>query len=160
MSYRIGQGYDAHRFAPGRKFVLGGVVIPGERGLDGHSDADVLTHAIADAILGALGEGDIGRHFPPGDTKWKGADSVVLLKMVMEIAERRKARVVNVDSTLILEEPKIAPYAGEMKKRLGSALSIDPGLVSIKATSNEGLGSLGRGDGAAAHAVVLLEIVD
>ncbi len=158
MSFRIGLGYDIHRFAAGRKLVLGGVAIPFEKGLDGHSDADVLAHAVCDAVLGALGEGDIGRHFPPGDPAWKDADSIVLLGKVMEIAARRNARVVNVDATLILEAPKIAPHAEAMRDALGKALGIDAALVSIKATTNETLGSLGRGEGAAAHAVVLMEL--
>lgn len=158
MSFRIGMGYDVHRFAAGRKLVLGGVTIPFEKGLDGHSDADVLTHAICDALLGALGEGDIGRHFPPGDPEWKDADSIALLGKVMEIVAGRKARVVNVDATLILEAPKIAPHAEAMRAKLGKALGVAPELVSIKATTNETMGSIGHGEGAAAHAVVLLEL--
>jgi len=158
MSFRVGLGYDAHRFAAGRPLVLGGVAIPSEKGLDGHSDADVLTHAICDAVLGALAEGDIGRHFPPGDPRWKDADSLDLLGRVMEIAAARKAQVVNVDATLILETPKIAPHADAMRAALAGVLGVGVSRVSIKATTNETMGSLGRGEGAAAHAVVLLEL--
>lgn len=158
MSFRIGVGYDAHRFAPGRRLVLGGVVIPHPQGLLGHSDADVLSHAIADAILGALAEGDLGRHFPPGVPEWKDISSLVLLDNVMEIARARHARVVNVDSTLVLEAPRIAPHVAAMREALGRALDLPAGAVSVKATTNEGLGAVGRGEGAAAHAVVLLEM--
>lgn len=158
MGYRIGQGYDAHRLAAGRRLVLGGVEIPHDRGLLGHSDADVLTHAITDALLGALGDGDLGRHFPPDDPAWKDASSLVLLAQVMQRVRRRGGRVVNVDATLVLEAPKVAPYAAAMRQALGEVLGLDPGLVSIKATTNEGLDAVGRGEGAVAHAVVLLEM--
>jgi 2-C-methyl-D-erythritol 2,4-cyclodiphosphate synthase len=158
VSYRIGIGYDAHRFAPGRKLVLGGVEIPHSVGLDGHSDADVLCHAIADAILGALAEGDLGRHFPPESAEWKGASSLVLLSKVMDVARRRGARVVNVDSTLLLEAPRIARFADAMREALGRVLNVPSDAVSIKATTNEGLDAVGRGQGAAAHAIVLLDL--
>ena len=160
MSFRIGFGYDAHAFEAGRTLVLGGVVIHFDRGLAGHSDADVLTHAIADAILGALAEGDLGRHFPPGDPAWKDASSLVLLEMVMQRARRRGAAVVNVDTTLILEAPKIAPHAPAMKAALAPILGVGTERVSIKATTNEGLDAVGRGEGALAHAVVLLQLED
>jgi 2-C-methyl-D-erythritol 2,4-cyclodiphosphate synthase len=158
MTFRIGFGYDAHRFKAGRPLMLGGVAIPFEMGLEGHSDADVLTHAIADAILGALGDGDIGQHFPPGDPNWKDAASLKLLAHVMVWAKSRKATVVNVDATLVLEAPKIAPHAAAMRKAIGEVLGIPAERVSIKATTSEGMGAVGRGEGAVAHAVVLLEL--
>jgi 2-C-methyl-D-erythritol 2,4-cyclodiphosphate synthase len=158
VSYRIGTGYDAHRMVPGRKLVLGGVMIPHSKGLEGHSDADVLCHAIADAILGALAEGDIGRHFPPGDPEWKDVSSLVLLERVMGIAAARKARLVNVDTTLVLEEPRVAPHAEAIRQTLGSVLGLPVSAVSIKATTNEGLDAAGRGEAAFAHAVVLLKM--
>jgi 2-C-methyl-D-erythritol 2,4-cyclodiphosphate synthase len=158
MSYRIGMGYDAHRLVSGRPLVLGGVRIPHDCGLDGHSDADVLCHAIADALLGALAEGDLGVHFPPGQAEWKNVSSLVILEKVMEIVRRRGARVVNVDSTLILEEPKIAPYAAQMRAAVARTLGVDSAAVSVKATSNEKMDAVGHGEGAAAHAVVLLEM--
>jgi len=158
MTHRIGFGYDAHRFKAGRPLMLGGVAIPFDMGLDGHSDADVLTHAIADAILGALGDGDIGQHFPPGDPTWKDAASLKLLAHVMTWARSRKAVVVNVDATLVLEAPKIAPHAAAMRKALAEVLGVSVDRVSIKATTNEGMGAVGRGEGAVAHAVVLLEL--
>lgn len=158
MSNRIGIGYDAHRFEPGRRLVLGGVEIPHAAGLAGHSDADVLTHAIADAILGALAEGDLGRHFPPGDPAWKDASSLHLLEKVMEIARRRRARPVNVDATLVMEAPPVAPHAPAMRRALSGPLGLPVERISIKATTNEGLDAVGRGEGAVAHAVVLMEV--
>lgn len=158
MSFRVGIGYDAHRFAAGRRLVLGGVDIPHEAGLLGHSDADVLSHAIGDAILGALGEGDLGRHFPPGDPKWKDASSVELLRRIMDIARARGARVINVDAALVLEAPKVAPHVPAMRIALAGALGVAESRVSIKATTNEGMDAVGRGEGAVAHAVVLLEL--
>lgn len=158
MSHRIGIGYDAHRFEAGRRLMLGGVEIPHPAGLAGHSDADVLIHAIADAILGALAEGDIGRHFPPGAPEWKDASSLVLLGHVMQIARRRNARVVNVDATLVMEAPKVAPHAPAMRQALAGPLGLSPDRISIKATTNEGLDAVGRGEGAVAHAVVLMEV--
>lgn len=158
MSLRIGTGYDVHRLVAGRPLVLGGVTIPFEKGLDGHSDADVLCHAIGDAILGALAEGDLGRHFPPGDPDWHGISSLTLLERIRAIAERRGATVVNVDAMLILEAPKIAPHVAAMCGNIARALGAGAGQVSVKATTNEGLGWIGRGEGAAAQAVVLLEL--
>lgn len=156
---RIGFGYDVHRFAEDRPLVIGGIVIPSERGLDGHSDADVLLHAIADAILGALALGDIGSHFPDTDTKWKGADSVVLLRAVTGLARERGWEVTNVDSTLVMEAPKIRPYVDAMRARTAEALGVETSQVSIKATTSERMGFVGTGEGAAAYAVVLLHPV-
>jgi 2-C-methyl-D-erythritol 2,4-cyclodiphosphate synthase len=151
MSIRVGIGYDSHRFAPGRRLILGGVEIPHERGLDGHSDADALTHAVIDALLGAAGQGDIGRRFPPGDERWRGADSVGLLGTV--VAEL-PGTVVNVDATMICEEPRLGPHRAAIGARLGEVTGAP---VSVKATSNEGMGAIGRGEGIAALAVALLE---
>jgi 2-C-methyl-D-erythritol 2,4-cyclodiphosphate synthase len=154
---RIGFGYDAHRLMAGRKLVLGGVTIPSAKGLDGHSDADVLCHAVADAVLGALAKGDIGYYFPPTDPRWKGLSSLVLLEWIMtNLAEH--ARIVNVDATLVVEAPRISEWAVEMKKNLARVLDISASAVSIKATTNEGMGAVGRGEGIVAHAVVLLEM--
>ena len=158
MSLRIGTGYDVHRLVAGRPLVLGGVTIPFEKGLEGHSDADVLCHAIGDAILGALAEGDLGRHFPPGDPEWHGISSLTLLERIRAIAARRGATVVNIDAMLILEAPKIAPHVAAMCTNIARALGCAPEQVSVKATTNEGLGWIGRGEGAAAQAVVLLEL--
>lgn len=158
MSFRVGIGYDAHRLVPGRRLVLGGIEIPHETGLLGHSDADVLSHAIGDALLGALGEGDLGRHFPPGDPEWKDASSLELLGRIMDIVRGRGGRIVNVDATLVLESPKVAPHAPAMRAALARALGVDDARISIKATTNEGLDAVGRGEGAVAHAVVLLEL--
>jgi 2-C-methyl-D-erythritol 2,4-cyclodiphosphate synthase len=152
---RVGFGYDSHRFAEGRKLILGGVEIPFERGLAGHSDADVLCHAIIDAILGALGLGDIGSHFPDTDPKWRDAVSVELLKYTVEMAKLNGYVVSWVDSTVIAERPKLAGYMGMMKSALSRA-GISPGLISIKAKTNEGMGFTGRGEGMAACAVCLL----
>jgi 2-C-methyl-D-erythritol 2,4-cyclodiphosphate synthase len=150
---RIGFGYDSHRFTEGRRLVLGGVEIPHELGLSGHSDADVLVHAMMDSILGALGAGDIGTHFPDADPAYKDASSLDLLARVLDMAAREGYRVAWVDTTLICEQPKLAPHMEAMKARLAAA-----GLrgVSIKATTNEGMGAIGRGEGMAAYAVCLL----
>lgn len=160
MTLRIGQGYDVHRLAPGRRLVLGGEEIPFERGLDGHSDADVLLHALTDAVLGAAGLGDLGTHFPPGDPEWKDAESVGLLSIAVGKAAAAGFRVVNCDLTLIAEAPKLAPYRERIRARLARVLGVEPGAVGLKATTNEGLGALGRGEGIAAFAVVLLETRD
>ena len=149
---RIGLGYDSHPFAPGGPVVLGGVEIPHGRGLEGHSDADALAHAITDAILGAAGLGDMGKHFPPGDERWAGADSVEMLEAVIDLID---GRVVNVDSTVICEEPKIAPHRERMEARLSAAVGAP---VSVKATTNEGMGFVGRGEGVACLAVALVEL--
>lgn len=157
MDLRVGQGYDVHRLVPGRKLILGGEEIPFDRGLEGFSDADVLLHALGDAILGAAGLGDLGSHFPPGDPQWKDADSVELLEKIRELAKAEGLRVVNCDLTLVAEEPKIAPYGESIRRRIAGVLAIDFSAVGLKATTNEGLGSIGRGEGMAALAVALLE---
>ncbi len=154
---RVGTGFDVHRFAGGRKLVLGGVEIPFDKGLLGHSDADVLLHAIADAILGALGEDDIGVHFPDTDAAIKDIDSTVILARIAALAGERGYRIVNVDSVVIAERPKIAPYRPAMKERIAAILSIGPEMVGIKGKTTEGLGFAGRGEGIAAQAVVLVE---
>lgn len=155
--FRSGIGYDAHRFGEGRKLVLGGVEIPHPRGLEGHSDADVLTHAIADALLGAVGEHDIGHHFPNTDESLRGISSLEILRRVGEILRAANYRVVNVDATLIAEAPKIGPHLAAMRSKLAAALEIDPGRVGIKATTNEGMGAIGRGEGMSAMAVASVE---
>jgi 2-C-methyl-D-erythritol 2,4-cyclodiphosphate synthase len=154
---RIGHGYDSHRFAAGRRLILGGVEIPHERGLDGHSDADAVAHAVTDALLGAAGLGDIGRHFPPTDIQWKDADSLKLLAAVVRLLEGRNYQVVNVDVTVVTEAPKIGPYAAAMQQKVAAVLGIAPDHVSIKGKSNEGLGWIGRGEGLACHAVALID---
>ncbi|MGH2964272.1 MAG: 2-C-methyl-D-erythritol 2,4-cyclodiphosphate synthase [Solirubrobacterales bacterium] len=152
MSVRVGVGYDAHRFESGRRLVLGGVEIPHERGLGGHSDADVLIHAAIDAILGAAGEGDLGTLFPPDEEQWRDADSLDLLTVALA---RVPGRVMNLDATLICEEPPIDPHRAEMQRNIGEALSAG---VSVKATTNERMGWIGRGEGIACVAVVLLDL--
>lgn len=154
---RCGIGYDAHRLVAGRKLILGGVEIPHSLGLEGHSDADVICHAIADALLGAIGETDIGHHFPNTDESIRGISSIAILERVTQVLEKQNARAVNVDTTLIAETPKIAPHIPEMRKRLALALQLPESRVSIKATTNEGLGTIGRGEGMAAMAVASVE---
>lgn len=154
---RIGHGYDVHRLVPGRALILGGVDIPWEYGLLGHSDADVLTHAVMDALLGAAGLGDIGHLFPDSDPAYAGADSLVLLGQVMERLDRAGLRVGNVDATLLAQRPKLAPHIPAMRANLARVLGVDPGRVNVKATTEEGLGFTGAGEGMAAHAVCLLE---
>jgi len=156
MRLRIGQGYDIHRLVPGRRLVLGGEEIPHELGLEGHSDADVLLHALGDALLGAAGLGDLGTYFPPADERWRGASSLHLLELILERVRERGFRVINVDLTLLAEKPRLAPYRDRIRARLAGALGIDAGDVGLKATTNEGLGAIGRGEGIAALAVVLL----
>jgi 2-C-methyl-D-erythritol 2,4-cyclodiphosphate synthase len=153
---RIGHGYDVHRLVEGRKLIMGGVDIPWNLGLLGHSDADVLLHAIADAILGALGEGDIGRHFPDTDAAYKGADSLKLLSQVMRLAESRGYRLGNLDATIIAQQPKMAPHITTMRTNIASVLNTTMEQVNVKATTEEGLGFSGRGEGISAHAVVLM----
>ncbi|MCG0238233.1 MAG: 2-C-methyl-D-erythritol 2,4-cyclodiphosphate synthase [Firmicutes bacterium] len=153
---RVGIGYDAHRLVPGRPLVLGGVTIPSEVGLEGHSDADVLTHAVMDALLGAAGLRDIGHHFPDTDPALAGAYSLGLLARVRGLLQEQGWRPVNIDATLIAERPRIAPYREAMRNHLAQALGLAPGDVSLKATTNEGLGALGRGEGIAAIAVALI----
>lgn len=154
---RVGVGYDSHRFEAGRRLILGGVEIPFERGLAGHSDADVVAHAITDALLGAAGLGDIGAHFPPSDPKWKDADSVELLRSVSARLARHGFRGINVDVTVVCEAPRLGPHVTAMRERLAGAIGLEAPAVSIKATSNEGMGWIGRGEGVAALAVVLIE---
>ncbi|MBR2343430.1 MAG: 2-C-methyl-D-erythritol 2,4-cyclodiphosphate synthase [Clostridia bacterium] len=156
-SFRIGHGYDVHRLVPERKLILGGAEIPFHLGLLGHSDADVLLHAIADALLGAVALGDIGKHFPDTDEKYKGASSVHLLASVAELLAEHGATVVNIDATVILQMPKIAPFIEKMRENIAFALGIDKDCVSVKATTEEGLGFTGLGEGIAAHAVALVE---
>ena len=154
---RIGHGYDVHRLVEGRKLILGGVDIPWEKGLLGHSDADVLTHAVMDALLGAAGLGDIGRHFPDTDPAYAGADSLVLLDHVVGLLRARGWKVGNVDATILAQRPKLAPHIGKMGENLAVHMGVAPGLVNVKATTEEGLGFTGAGEGIAAHAVCLLE---
>jgi 2-C-methyl-D-erythritol 2,4-cyclodiphosphate synthase len=154
---RCGIGYDTHRLMAGRKLILGGVEIPHARGLDGHSDADVLSHAIADALLGAIGEKDIGHHFPNSDETIRGISSLEILRRVKTLLDQKQARAINVDGTLIAEVPKIAPHIPAMKKQIASALDLEESRVSIKATTNEGLGAIGRGEGMAAMAIATVE---
>jgi len=156
--HRSGIGYDVHRFAEGRPLILGGVEIPHDKGLDGHSDADVLSHAIADAVLGALGLNDIGYYFPPSDDSIKGISSLVILEKVRELAAEKSARINNIDSTLITEQPKILPHVEAMKISLSAALGIESDQVGVKATTNELMGCIGRGEGIAAMAVASVEI--
>ena len=154
---RIGHGYDVHRLTEGRKLILGGVEIPFERGLLGHSDADVLTHAVMDALLGAAGLGDIGRLFPDTDPAYAGADSLVLLDAVMERLRAAGYRVGNVDATVLAQRPKLAPHIPAMRDNLASRMGVTPDRVNVKATTEEKLGFTGAGEGMAAHAVCLLE---
>jgi len=153
---RIGHGYDVHRLVEGRKLIMGGVDIPHEKGLLGHSDADVLLHAIADAILGALGEGDIGRHFPDTDPAFKGADSLKLLAHVMTMADERGYVLGNLDATIIAQCPKMAPHIPVMCDNIARVLNSTAGQVNVKATTEEGLGFTGSGEGISAHAVVVI----
>jgi 2-C-methyl-D-erythritol 2,4-cyclodiphosphate synthase len=157
MTIRIGQGFDFHPLMEGRKLILGGVEIPYERGLGGHSDADVVAHALANAILGALGEGDLGRHFPDSDPRYKGADSLMLLGEVWKLASDRGFKLGNADLTIFAQKPKLAPHLDQMRLNLARALDADSKLLNVKASSPEGLGALGRGDGMAAAAIVVLE---
>jgi 2-C-methyl-D-erythritol 2,4-cyclodiphosphate synthase len=154
---RIGHGYDVHRLVAGRRLILGGVDIPFETGLLGHSDADVLLHAISDAILGAIGEGDIGRHFPDTDPAYKGASSLLLLGQVMALANSMGYRVGNVDATIVAQRPKLAPYISRMVENIAGALGCEATRVNVKATTTEELGFAGRQEGIAAYSVALLE---
>src|SRR5690349_17050001 len=153
---RIGQGFDSHALVSGRKLVIGGVDIPHDKGLAGHSDADVLIHALCDALLGAAGLGDIGRHFPDSDARYKGIDSRKLLREVAQLLARNKLRVVNVDATIIAEAPKMAPHIPAMRANLAADLGIEADCVNVKAKTAEKLGFVGRGEGIAAQAVALL----
>lgn len=156
---RVGTGYDSHRFDPDRPLVIGGVTIPDHPGLTGHSDGDAVAHAVIDAVLGAAGAGDVGRHFPPSDDRWKGADSIDLLRRAAQVLVERGFRVVNVDVTVVCETPKIGPHAEAMCGRLSEALGIASDAVSVKGKTNEGMGWIGRGEGVAVHAVALVEPV-
>lgn len=157
--FRIGQGYDVHQLVEGRPLIIGGVNIPYEKGLLGHSDADVLLHTVADASLGAIGEGDIGRHFPDTDPKFKDADSAVLLEHVWKLVKQKGYRLGNIDCTIIAQKPKMAPYIEEIRQRIADLLEGDVDQVNVKATTTEKLGFTGRGEGIAALAVILLEKV-
>jgi len=158
MGFQVGIGYDIHRKLEGRPLVLGGVTIRSDWGLEGHSDADVLLHAIGDALLGAAALGDLGRHFPPGDPRWKDASSLELLRLIRALLAGRGATVVNVDVTVVAEAPKIAPLREAMCLNIAQALRIGAGQVSVKATTNETLGALGRGEGVAALAIAMVEV--
>ncbi|MEB3250416.1 MAG: 2-C-methyl-D-erythritol 2,4-cyclodiphosphate synthase [Merismopediaceae bacterium] len=153
---RIGNGYDIHRLVEGRSLILGGVTIPHHLGLLGHSDADVLTHAIMDALLGALSLGDIGHYFPPTDPQWAGADSLVLLKQVYGLVTDQGWAIGNLDNVIVAEQPKLKPHLETMKKTLAQVLNLDPDQIGIKATTNEKLGPVGREEGIAAYSVALL----
>jgi 2-C-methyl-D-erythritol 2,4-cyclodiphosphate synthase len=157
---RIGHGFDVHRLVPDRPLVLGGVTIPYEYGLLGHSDADVLLHAVADAILGALGLGDIGRYFPDTDATYKGVDSMMLLDHVIGLADARGFRISNLDTTVVAQRPKLAPYVAQMVTNLAKVCQVPSGCVNVKATTTEQLGFTGRGEGISAHAVVLMATSD
>lgn len=154
---RIGHGYDVHKLVEGRRLIIGGVEIPYEKGLLGHSDADVLIHAVMDALLGAAGLYDIGRHFPDSNEEYKGADSKVLLKKCMELIGDKGYSVINIDCTIIAQRPKMLPYIEEMKNNISKVLKIDRNQVNVKATTEEGLGFTGNGEGISAHAVCLID---
>lgn len=154
---RVGFGYDVHKFAVGRKLMLGGVEIKHSKGLAGHSDADVLLHSICDALLGAAGLNDIGHYFPNTDPKWKNVSSLVLLKECYRLLKKKKFKIVNIDSTILLEEPRISPYITEMKKNICNTLDITRGQLSIKSTTSEGLGFIGRKQGCSAYTICSLK---
>lgn len=156
-NFRIGHGYDVHRLVEGRRLILGGVEIEHTMGLLGHSDADVLVHAVMDSLLGAAGLGDIGRHFPDTDEEYRGISSITLLNRVADLLKRNNFSVVNIDATLIMQKPKVAPYINRMKENIAFALNIDSSLVNIKATTEERLGFTGREEGVSAHSVSILE---
>jgi len=153
---RVGIGYDVHRLVEGRKLILGGVEIPFDRGLLGHSDADVLSHAIGDALLGAAGLGDLGSHFPDTEPKWKGVSSLKILTQIRDLLTGQNFRVEYVDSVIVMDEPKIKPFIPQMRENIAHVLAVPVARISIKATTNEGLGFVGKGEGVAAHAVALL----
>lgn len=156
---RSGIGYDIHRFADGLKLILGGVEIAHARGLEGHSDADVLSHAIADALLGAISAGDIGQHFPNTDESIRGMSSIEILRRVAKMLAEKNARVLNIDATVIAEAPKLAPHAPEMRQNIAAAIGVSESNLSVKATTNEKLGPIGRGEGIAAIAIATVEII-
>jgi len=155
--FRIGQGFDVHQLTEGRPMIIGGIHIPHEKGLAGHSDADVLLHTITDACLGAIGEGDIGKHYPDTDPAFKDADSAKLLELVWELVKKRGYELVNADCTIIAQKPKMAPYIDQMKERIAEILETDIERINVKATTTEKLGFTGRGEGIASQAVVLLQ---
>ena len=155
--YRIGNGYDVHRLIKGRKLILGGVDIPHGLGLDGHSDADVLCHALCDSLLGASGAGDLGKYFPDTDNKWKGVSSLVLLEKSGELVAERGFQITNIDTTIVAQQPKIGPHIKSMTTNISNTLKIDPTQINIKATTTERLGFTGREEGIAAYAVALLQ---
>jgi len=157
---RVGIGYDIHRLERGLPLVLGGVTLAHDRGPVAHSDGDVLAHAVGDALLGGLGLGDLGAHFPDTDARWRGASSLSILEAIREMIRGRGARLVNVDATLIAEAPPVGPHVAAMKENLGRALGVEPGRISVKATTNERLGAIGREEGIAAVAVALMEVSD
>ena len=157
---RVGIGYDVHPLVEGRKLFLGGIELVHDKGLEGHSDADVLIHALADAVLGALGAGDIGHHFPNTDERWRGVSSLVFLEQIRDMLKERGAVLENVDASVIAEAPKIAPHLEKMKAKIGGALGIPPARVNLKATTNEKLGFAGRGEGIAAMAVACVTLPD
>lgn len=159
MGYRIGSGVDYHQLAEGRKLMIGGVHIPHPKGAVGHSDADVLLHAICDALLGAAALGDIGLHFPDTDDRYKGIDSKILLRETVELVKKNGYRLVNIDSTLCLQEPKIKPFVAEMQRTIAATAGVTERDVSIKATTTEGMGFVGRKEGLVAYATVLLETI-
>jgi len=153
----VGIGFDAHRFAPDRRLVLGGVEVPFPLGLSGHSDADVLVHAVIDALLGAAGAGDIGTYFPDDDPRWRGASSLLLLEEAVRIARRAGWRPYNCDAVVVCERPRLSPHVRRMKANVARALGVDEGMVNVKATTTEGMGFTGRGEGIAAYAVVMVQ---
>ena len=155
--YRIGNGYDVHRLVEGRKLILGGVNIPHSLGLDGHSDADVLCHALCDSLLGASGAGDLGKHFPDTDDQWKGVSSLVLLEETEKIVAARGYQITNIDTTIVAQQPKLAPHIQAMTSNIAESLKIHPNQINIKATTTEKLGFTGREEGISAYAVVLLK---
>lgn len=157
---RIGHGYDVHALVYGRKLIIGGVEIPFEKGLMGHSDADVLAHAVADAVLGAAALGDIGKHFPDNDLRYRNADSIMLLSQVQELIKGKGYRIGNIDATIIAERPKLSVYIEQMRLNIAAALNAEGSQISVKATTEEGLGFSGKGEGIAAHAVVLIEKIE
>ena len=156
MSLRIGHGFDTHRLVPGRPLLLGGVVVPSDRGLEGHSDGDCVLHAVCDALLGAAAAGDMGQHFPSNDTRWKGASSRVFVEEVARVLHDSGYVVENVDVTVVAQAPALAPHLGRMRETLSSLLGVPQDAVSVKAKSTDGLGSIGRGEGIAAQAIALL----
>ena len=153
---KIGHGFDSHRLGPGRPLILGGVLIPHDRGLEGYSDGDVLSHAVASAILGALGKGDLGTHFPSSDTKFEGMSSLGILRQLISLLDIESLQLSNLDATVIAEEPRLAPFRDKMEGQISQSLNVSLTRINVKITSTDGLGAIGKGEGIAAHAVVLL----